>query len=179
MDDERLLLATANGDETALRALFEKHAPWVAGRVRRTLPPDAVEDVVQETFIAVWRNAGSYRGGGEVGAWIWGIAHRQAATWLRKHGRFSTELMLDERLATRGDLASNAVDRVDLDRALARLGPEGSDAREIARLAFFEDRPMQEIAGILGIAEGTVKSRLFKTRRLLQAALRPTEENGQ
>ena len=178
MDDERLLLATANGDETALRALFDRHAPWVAGRIRRTLPPDAVEDVVQETFIAVWRGAGGYRGGGEVGAWIWGIAHRQAASWLRKHGRLSAELMLDDRTAARGDLAAGAVDRVDLERALARLGPEGSDAREIARMAFCEDRPMREIATILGIAEGTVKSRLFKARRLLQAALRPSEENG-
>jgi len=71
MDDETLLAAVAVGDDRALRALFERHAPWVAGRLRRVLAASAVEDVVQETFIAVWRGAGGYHGGGAVDAWIW------------------------------------------------------------------------------------------------------------
>lgn len=178
MDDERLLTDTANGDETALRALFDRHAPWIAGRLRRTLPPDAVEDVVQETFIAVWRGAAAYRGGGAVGAWIWGIAHHQAATWLRKHRRLRDELILDVNAVDRGDLATRATDRVDLERALGRVGSEGSDARQLVRLAFVEERRVKDIAGRMGIPEGTVKSRMHKVRRLLQSALRPSEENG-
>ncbi len=43
--------------------------------------------MLQETFVAVWHNAGQYRAKAEVGAWIWGIARRQAAQWLRKEER--------------------------------------------------------------------------------------------
>jgi len=68
MDDERLLAAVAGGDSTALRELFARHAPWLAARLRRTLPVDAVEDVLQEAFIAVWKGAARYSGEGAVGA---------------------------------------------------------------------------------------------------------------
>src|SRR5690606_21219965 len=84
MDDHDLRIALAEGDDTALKELCQRHAPWVAGRLRQRLPAGVVEDVLQETFIAVWRNAGQYRSEAEVGAWIWGIARRQAAQWLRK-----------------------------------------------------------------------------------------------
>lgn len=57
MDDETLIAAVAVGDSAALRELFDRHAPWVAARLRRALPVDAVEDVLQETFIAAWRGA--------------------------------------------------------------------------------------------------------------------------
>jgi DNA-directed RNA polymerase specialized sigma24 family protein len=87
MDDDGLIAAVAGGDERALRELFSGNAPWLAGRLRRLLPSDAVEDVLQETFVAVWRGAGGYRPAGRPGAWLWGIAVRQAALWLRRTGR--------------------------------------------------------------------------------------------
>ena len=57
MDDDELIAAVAGGDDTALRELFNRHSPWVAARLRRVMPPDVVEDALQETFIAVWRGA--------------------------------------------------------------------------------------------------------------------------
>jgi RNA polymerase sigma-70 factor, ECF subfamily len=92
--DDALLAAITAGDERALRALYERHAPWLAVRLRRLLAASAIEDVLQETFLAVWENAESYRQSGEVGAWLWGIARRQAANWARKHHR--PELALDD-----------------------------------------------------------------------------------
>ena len=167
MDDDDLIAATAAGDDGALRALFNRHAPWVAGRLRRALPADAVEDVLQETFIAVWRGARSYSGRGDVGAWIWGIARRQAALWARKHSRPLPTWLEPGAL----DPAAVATDAVDLQRALAALGPEGSAQRELARLAFIEERSTADIAEILRIPHGTVKSRVFRVRQLLRAAL--------
>jgi RNA polymerase sigma-70 factor (ECF subfamily) len=167
MDDDRLIAAIVAGDDTALRMLFDRHAPWVAGRLRRALSAGAVEDVVQETFIAVWRGAHAYAGQGEVGAWIWGIARRQAALWARKHLRPAPQ-WLD---GAPDDPAATAVNAVDLQQAFASLGPEGSAQRELARLVFVEDRPLAEVAEILEIPTGTVKSRVFRVRRLLQAAL--------
>jgi len=61
MDDDELIAALAAGDETALRELFVRHAPWLAGRLRAALPPPDVEDVLQETFLAVWKGASGYR----------------------------------------------------------------------------------------------------------------------
>lgn len=168
MDDDSLITAAATGDDTALRELFNRHSPWVAGRLRRAMPVDAVEDVLQETFIAVWRGSRSYKGQGEVGAWIWGIARRQAAMWARKHGR--PEAIPEERVTE--DPAPAVGRRVDLERALSLIGPEGHEQRELIRLVFVEDRSLSDVAGLLGIPEGTVKSRLYRARKVLQAILK-------
>ena len=65
MDDDELIAAIAGGsDDTALRELFTRHASWLAARLRKALPPDDVEDVLQETFIAVWKGAGTYQSRG-------------------------------------------------------------------------------------------------------------------
>ena len=174
LDDEQLIGAVARGGDGAIRELFTRHAPWLAARLRRTLPPDAVEDVLQETFIAVWRGAGRYAPAGTPGAWLWGIAYRQAALWARRQGRVAAVLADDADLRARShdDPAVTATNHVDVQRALATLGPEEAAQHELARLVFVEDRPLADVAAHLGIPEGTVKSRVFKVRRLLQAALR-------
>ncbi len=154
MDDEGLIAALAAGDEGALRELFARHAPWLAARLRRTLPAAAVEDVLQEAFIAVWRGARGYRAEGAPGAWLWGIARRQAATWARQHGRPYLALAA----APTPDPATTVAERVDLER-------------ELARLLLLEDRPLADVAARLGIPEGTVKSRAYALRRALRAAL--------
>src|SRR5499425_2394575 len=86
MDDDELIAAMAGGDDTALRELFARHAPWLAARLRSILPAAEVEDVLQESFLAVWRGAGRYRPEGSPGGWLWGITRRQAALWLRRRG---------------------------------------------------------------------------------------------
>lgn len=64
-----------------------------------------------------------------------------------------------------------AIQRVDLERALATLGGEGDAQRQLVRMAYVEDRRLGDIAHVLGIPAGTVKSRLFAARRRLRAAL--------
>jgi RNA polymerase sigma-70 factor, ECF subfamily len=168
MDDDQLLEAVARSDSGALRELFDRHTPWLAARLRRSLPAEAVEDVLQDSFIAIWRGAERYQGRGEVGAWMWGIARKQAAMWLRKQGR--PDIRLDP--TDSEDPATTAARKVDLDGALARLGPVGHEQRELVRLVFIEDRSIADVAAQLGIPCGTVKSRVYKVRHLLQAALR-------
>ncbi len=72
MDDD-LIAAVAAGDDGALRDLFFRHAPWLAARLRPALSAADVEDVLQETFLAVWRGAGSYRPAGNAGGWLWAL----------------------------------------------------------------------------------------------------------
>ena len=95
MDDDELIASLAGGDDTALRELFSRHAPWLAARLRKALPPDDVEDVLQETFLAVWQNAKTYQPRGTPAAWLWVIARNQAALLLRKRGP-AAQALLDE-----------------------------------------------------------------------------------
>ena len=177
MDDDALIAAVARRDDTALRELFSRHAPWLAARLRGVLPAAEVEDVLQETFLAVWRGAAGYRPQGSAGGWLWGIARRQAALWLRRRG--PAELPLPALLAADGghpgDPAEAALSRADLARAVSALGPEGAPERETWRLMYVEDKSVAEVAELMGVPAGTVKSRAHRARRLMRAALRRHE----
>ncbi len=170
MDDVALLAGVATGDARALRHLYERHAGWLAGRLRQKMPAHAVEDVLQETFLAVWRGAGRYGGSGDVGAWFWGIARRQAASWYRSRGQEPAG-MVDDWVPGGGNLEREATDRIDLGRAFDQLGDARNEDRQLAEAYFLEDRPLREIADRFGIPTGTVKSRLFRIRRRLIVAL--------
>jgi RNA polymerase sigma-70 factor, ECF subfamily len=176
MGDDELIAAVAAGDDAALRELFSRHAPWLAARLRAALPAAEVEDVLQETFLAVWRGARTYRPEGAVGGWIWGIARRQAALLLRRQG--SAELLpvlVDADGRHSADPAESVVSRAELQAAVSALGPAGSVAREIWQLVYVEDRPMAEVAELMGVPEGTVKSRAHRARSVMRAALRHRE----
>jgi RNA polymerase sigma-70 factor (ECF subfamily) len=176
MDDE-LIAAVAAGDDAALRELFGRHAPWLAARLRAVLPAAEVEDVLQETFLTVWRGARGYRPEGAAGGWLWGIARRQAALWLRRRGPAALLLpalvAADSRPAM--DPAEAVLARAELAEAVNALGPEGGQQREVWRLMYVEDRTVAEVAELMGIPEGTVKSRAHRARRLMRAALRRHE----
>lgn len=182
MDDDGLIAAVAGGDDAALRELFERHAPWLAVRLRRLLAAADVEDVLQETFLVVWRGASGYRPQGSAGAWLWGIARRQAALLLRRRGPLLDVLpaVVAGEPGVAGDPAQAAVDRAGLAEAFEALGPDGAELREVSRLLFVDDRSVAEVAQLTGVSLGTVKSRAFRARRVLRAALggRSAAEGG-
>lgn len=171
MDDDELIAAVAAGDDTALRELFTRHAPWLAARLRAALPPPDTEDVLQETFLAVWKGARGYRPQGAAAAWLWVIARNQAALLLRKRGPATAPLPAAETGAVAEDPVEAALTRADLETAATALGPPGGPEREVWRLLYIEDRPIAEVAELMGVPEGTVKSRAHRARRLLRAAL--------
>src|SRR5579863_802947 len=187
MDDDDLVARVADGDDTALRELFGRHAPWLAVRLRTVLPAADVEDVVQETFLAAWRGARGYQPQGACGGWLWGIARRQAALLLRRRGpadqvrRGPADQAVTAMLADPDapDPADIALTRADLEVAVAALGPAGSPDREVWRLMYEQDRPVAEVAELLGVPLGTVKSRAHRARRLLRAALLRSSESAQ
>ena len=182
MDDEELVARVAAGDDVALRELFSRHAPWLAARLRSVLSAADVEDVLQETFLAVWKGARGYQPQGPPGAWMWGIARRQAALFLRRRG--PATLLLPAVIEADGrhasDPAEAALSRAQITEAVTALGPEGSPDRDVWQLMYVEDRPVAEVARLMGIPEGTVKSRAYRARRLLRAALggHPATEGG-
>ncbi|HEX5294691.1 MAG TPA: sigma-70 family RNA polymerase sigma factor [Streptosporangiaceae bacterium] len=186
MDDDDLVARVAAGDDTALRELFGRHAPWLAVRLRAVLPAADVEDVLQETFLAAWRSARGYRPQGACGGWLWGIARRQAALLLRRRGpvtpagQAGAPLPPDLPAGPDGsDPADIALARADLEVAVATLGPDGSPEREVWRLMYEQDRPVAEVAELLGVPPGTVKSRAHRVRRRLRAALLHSSESAE
>jgi RNA polymerase sigma factor (sigma-70 family) len=128
--DLGLLRAVAGGDERALRTLFERHAPWLAARLRRRCNDDeVVVDVLSDTFVAVWRGAHRFRGEGDVAAWLWGIAAKRLVSRLR--GRPAPERWPADALDARFEPLVSAEEQVllgvehgDLGRALTELSPE-------------------------------------------------------
>lgn len=83
--DATLLQTIADGDRSALALLYDRHAAWLVLRLRqRCDDPGLVDETVQDTFVRVWRKTGTWRGEGEVGAWLWGIAIRRLIDGLRK-----------------------------------------------------------------------------------------------
>jgi RNA polymerase sigma-70 factor (ECF subfamily) len=188
-EDEGLLARVDAGEDAALRELVFRHTPWLGARLRAVLSPADAEDVLQETFLAVWRGAGGYSAQGEVGGWLWGVARRQAALFLRRRGPFdllavpadavaaghSPSGALAWREGSGGDPAQTALVRAELAAAVAALGPEGSADREVWQLMYVEDRPVAEVARMLGVPAGTVKSRAHRVRRVLRGVLRGTD----
>ena len=173
MDDDGLIARVAAGDDEALRELFSRHAPWLAARLRLVLPASDVEDVLQETFLGLWRGAAGYRPEGTAGGWLWGIARRQAAMFLRRRGPAELVLpaVVEADLGGVGDPTEAALSRVELEKAVAALGPPGGPDRETWQLFCVEDRSVAEVAALMGVPEGTVKSRAHRARRTLRAAL--------
>ncbi len=171
--DDGLLRATATGDRRAFEQYYRRNAPWLEVRLRRRCAdPEMAADVVQETFLAVWRAAASYRGNGQAAGWPWSIATRRLIDAHRRRlARVPTAGEPYERLlhipsAEEEVLASSY--GADLARALARLSPE---LRAVLQATVLDGLSVRETALLLDVPEGTVKSRAMRARRVLREAL--------
>jgi len=172
-DDAVLLRAVARGDEGALGTLYDRHAGWLTVRMtRRCALPDVVDQAVQDTFLALWRGAGGYRGGGDVAAFIWGIGIRRLIDAIRRETsagrRLSWRAAEPEAVVSAEDQVLVGIERGGLGQALAGLSPELRGAIEATVL---DGLTCAEAAVLLGVAEGTVKSRCHRARMALRAAL--------
>jgi RNA polymerase sigma-70 factor, ECF subfamily len=177
-DDVALLRRIARGDERALGALYDRHAGWLTVRLaRRCSMPDLVDHAVQDTFLAVWREAGSYREGGEVAAFIWGIGVRRLIDAIRRENgarrRPRWPAAEEQVVISAEDQVLVGIEHGLLGQALAHLSPELRSAIEATVL---DGLTCAEAAVLLGVAEGTVKSRCHRARVALRAAL--AEQQG-
>jgi RNA polymerase sigma-70 factor (ECF subfamily) len=164
--EERLV----SGDEAAVRELYDEHAPMVLGLCRRLVGADA-EDVVQTVFVSAWRTSHRFDPTrGSVAAWLVGITRFKAIDHLRARGRRPS--------VPRADLGDEpvgaaevdqVVDQVVMTRALAAL-PDAR--REVVELGFYQQLTHPEIAELLDLPLGTVKSHM---KRGLEALHRELE----
>jgi RNA polymerase sigma-70 factor (ECF subfamily) len=180
LDDAVLLRRAARGDGLAFTELHDRLAPMLVLRLRRRCADDdMVADVVQETFIAAWRAAGSWDGRGDVGAWVWTIAVRRLVdAFRRRAARVSTVPLEDDdavQVRRRIALADSAEDQVmagvlggPVEAAIAGLSPE---LRAVLQATVLDGLSVREAAVVLGIPEGTVKTRAMRARVFMKEAL--------
>lgn len=180
-EDAARIQRVARGDLEAFRVLFARYYPRVYAFVRRRLrDPSQTEDIVAEVFFELWRSAGRYRGEARPSTFLCGIAHFKclsAHRAERRHKRACLKSIDNEALLRVAD-PSNAAEELEsrdqmrhVRRALNEL-PEGQ--REVVELAFMDGLAYAEIADRLGVAEGTVKTRVARARvRLRRSLSRP------
>lgn len=183
--DAELLARVARGDTAAHRAIFDRYYARVTAFLRRRVDDDGLrEEIVSDVFFEVWRQAGSFRGDSEVHSWVFGIAHFKALSARRFHGQLKrakvvpTESEVLQRMGDGADPSEQLEARQEV-RRLARvldLLPEGQ--RDVLRLAFLEGRSYQEIASLLGISEGNVKTRVNRARSRLRSLMQRGEPDG-
>jgi len=167
--DDALVAAVATGDREALAELYRRHAPWLVLRLsRRCSDPGTVEEVVQDTFVAVWKGAGRFRADGAVPAWIWGIGVRRLISRLRARPMPVGDAHRHELVVSAEDEVLVGVEHGDLGPALGRLSPE---LRAVVQATVLDGLTTKEAAALLRIPQGTVKTRAARARRELREAL--------
>lgn len=172
-EDHALVARIAGGDRVALEMLYRRHASWLTARLQsRCGDPDLTDIAIQDTFLSVWKSAKKYRGDGEVGAWLWGIAIRRLIDQLRKTRATPVDPSI---------IAQATADSTSFDDELFGDGTHGElgaamhdlphDLRAVLVATAVDGLSTKEAARLLGVPQGTVKTRLMRARHTLQEAL--------
>lgn len=175
-DGELLRAVAADGDRRAFEELYRRYAPWLTARLRgRCADAGVVDDVVQETFLAIWRGKARYReqGHGDAAGWLWRIGSRRLIDALRGDGARGRLRQALARLRHRDEASAEervlaGVEHGDLAGALVRLSP---DLRAVLQATVIDGLTTREAAVLLGIPPGTVKTRAMRARKQLREAL--------
>ena len=156
----------AAGEEGAINDCYSALGPMVLGYLRRFVPRDEAEDVLQRVFYEVWKNRDRYDPTRSLEAWVLGIARKRAIDQLRR--RHANVVPIEELRDIAGDDGRELAERYaranEVRAALERLSRE---QREVLALAYFADLTQTEIAERLGVPLGTVKARTFRGLRRL------------
>jgi RNA polymerase sigma-70 factor (ECF subfamily) len=181
--DSQLAERCRTGDTTAFDELYRAHAPRLFGLTSRMVGRSHAEDLLQDVFLTAYRKLGQYRGESSLGTWLFRLATNMCLDHLRSRSaknalltsEFDEAVTPDEWSSPGAGSVVGVVDRLDLERALAELPP---GCRAVFVLHDVEGFEHREIAGLLGVAEGTSKSQLHKARLRLRRALAAPDARG-
>ncbi|MDT8911375.1 RNA polymerase sigma factor [Amycolatopsis sp. PS_44_ISF1] len=175
-DEEQLVRRTARGDRAAFEEFYRRTSPWLAVRLRRRCADEqVVAEVMQETYLAVWRAAGSFSGaaaGGTAVGWVWTIAARRLVDAFRRRAHHAqpppaaVNVAVTAPAAEEEALAATVGDHVG--DALRELAPELS---QVLQAMVLDGLSVRETAVLLRLPEGTVKTRARRARIAMREAL--------
>jgi RNA polymerase sigma-70 factor (ECF subfamily) len=182
-EDEELVARAQTGDSTAFDALLVKHSPRLYALVyNMTSNHDDTDDLLQDIWAKAYRSIGGFRGQSQFSTWMHSIAANMTINFLKKRGRRWTMSLddvdngvLQDKEFVELQAASTPVREADLgemqqkiNQAIMQLTPEH---RAVVTMFDVQGMPHADIAKVLGISEGTVRSRLFYAHKQLQASL--------
>jgi RNA polymerase sigma-70 factor (ECF subfamily) len=168
--DSELLSLITDEHRDALAELYRRHAGWVLARLRYRCADDGiVAEALQDTFVAVWKGAGSYDGRGAVGGWLWGIAIRRLIGLLRKRRPIPMASCDDEAaMVSAEELVLAGTEHGALAGAMRSLSPE---LRAVVQATVLDGLTTREASQLLNIPTGTVKTRMMRAKVELRGAL--------
>ena len=160
---EALLAGVARGDQGAFEAVCTRAGATMFGVVRSVVrDPSQAEEVLQEVLLEVWRAASRFEPGrGSALAWLATIAHRRAIDKVRAEHRLAERQLRAAWYAVDYDEVAETVEaRLDRERVRRCLGSLTRLQRESLTLAYYGGYTLREVAALLGVPEGTVKTRM-------------------
>ena len=163
----------ANGDQSAIATLFGRYQLRIFRFIARRTGQDAVaEELTNEVFLDVWRQAGRFEGRAQLSTWLLAIARNKAISHMRKRTEDGADEEMMNAVADDADtpeVSAQKGDKADAIRqCMSRLS---ANHREIIDLAYYHELSITEIAEVTGIAANTVKTRMFHARKNLSALL--------
>lgn len=181
--DRDLLARLRGGDEDAFRGLFDRYAPTANALALRVVrQAHLAEEIVQEAFMAVWKNPDGYDGDrGSVRSWLMGTVHHRAVDLVRREEahRRRAEDAIPEAYEEQADHADEVVEAIGLpeERRIVRaaLAELPEEQRRVLEMMYFDGRSQTQIAEATGLPLGTVKSRALLGMRRMRGALERIE----
>ena len=178
--ERELIASIAEGDSTALADLYARLRDPLAAYLSLIVRDSSLrEEVIQDTFLAVWNGSGRFRGESSARSWVFGIARRRAIDALR---RTKTPVLIDlerrdqvDRAPGPEQVAIASFEAAEIRSAIARIA---AIHQEVLMLIFTQGLSYAETAEILAVPIGTVKSRLNHARRSLRNELGATAGDG-
>jgi RNA polymerase sigma-70 factor, ECF subfamily len=167
--DETLIGRIAGGDQLSMRTLFARHRVALYRWLLRLIRDETVaEDLLSDVFLDVWRQAASFEGRASVSTWLLAIARHKALSARRRRIDATLDPEIASTIADPADDPEVALQKRNrgelLRKCLAHLSPEHG---EVIDLVYYHGKSVKEVADIVGIAEGTIKTRMFYARKKL------------
>ena len=174
-DEAELVRRVAKGDQAAFEELYRRTAHWLTVRLRRRCDDEQlVAEVVQETYLAVWRAAGGFAGvavNGSAVGWLWTIAARRLVDAFRRRARYANPpaaAAMPETSPAADELALAGEVNDEVANALNALAP---DLRQVLQAMVLDGLSVRETATLLGLPPNTVKTRARRARIVMRKAL--------
>jgi len=182
-DDVELVAASKSGNQDAFAQLVQRHQHRVFNLVYRMLQDyDEANEVTQETFLAAWQGLPSFRGDARFSTWLYRITYNCCLKQLEQHKRDKAlqtamqaeQILEDADSETRADTDIDAHERQTLVRE--QLSTLPTKYRLVLVLRHLQEKTYEEMAEILAMPIGTIKTHLFRARNLLKERLQAFEQ---
>ena len=178
--DEDLMRLVQNGDEAAFGVLFDRYAGAVQSFFSRRVNGDeeVAADLTQDIFLVLWSKSQAYRQGQQVRPWLFTIAYNRLKDYYKSvdYQALYTEEVLQTSEEAAEDMTSLRMDERRFDEVLRQvLGQLTEGEQVLFDLRFWEELSVAEIAEVVGVPEGTVKSRLHALTQKLRIRMKPYE----